>query len=172
VWLVRDEVANMVWGIEKTVPLASGDSQDGLEAARQLLAYYQALIGAPAAGPPPSNAALRYQVMNTVPENWIPFVPVHVDCDNRSIQLQRAALPRILAGPRPAGQGAAAHDTATPGAGRHDAAAVLLAGGGGLPARSRPISAPGGLTGASGRGWGCGARRAAVRAPAGSHSIS
>jgi hypothetical protein len=99
VWLVRDEVANMVWGIEKTVPLASGDSQDGLEAARQLLAYYQALIGGPEAGPPPSDAALRYQVMNTVPENWIPFVPVHVDGDNRSIQLQRAALPRILADP-------------------------------------------------------------------------
>jgi hypothetical protein len=36
--------------------------------------------------------------MTTVPENWIPFVPVHVDGDNREIQLQRAALPRILDG--------------------------------------------------------------------------
>jgi hypothetical protein len=36
--------------------------------------------------------------MTTVPENWIPFVPVHVDGDNREIQLQRAALPRILEG--------------------------------------------------------------------------
>jgi len=41
---------------------------------------------------------VRYQVMTTVPENWIPFVPVHVDGDNREIQLQRAALPRILEG--------------------------------------------------------------------------
>lgn len=38
------------------------------------------------------------QVMSTVPENWIPFVPVHVDGSNREIQLQRAAMPRILEG--------------------------------------------------------------------------
>ena len=46
----------------------------------------------------PAAASLRYQVMTTVPENWIPFAPVHVDGDNREIQLQRAALPRILEG--------------------------------------------------------------------------
>lgn len=40
--------------------------------------------------------------MNTVPENWIPFVPVHLEGDNREIQLQRAAMPRILeGGPKP-----------------------------------------------------------------------
>jgi hypothetical protein len=33
-----------------------------------------------------------------VPENWIPFIPVHVPGDNREIQLQRASLPRILDG--------------------------------------------------------------------------
>jgi hypothetical protein len=98
VWLVRDEAANMVWGIEKMVPLPSGDSKPGLEAARQTLAFYQARYPPPA-GPPPTSAAasLQYQVMTTVPENWIPFVPVHVDGDNREIQLQRSALPRILA---------------------------------------------------------------------------
>lgn len=36
--------------------------------------------------------------MSTVPENWIPFIPVHVPGSNRNIQLQRAALPRILEG--------------------------------------------------------------------------
>jgi len=36
--------------------------------------------------------------MSTVPENWIPFIPVHVDGSNREVQLQRAALPRILEG--------------------------------------------------------------------------
>src|SRR5262249_14412752 len=44
VWLVRDEVANMVWGIEKTVPLASGDSKPGLETAKQTLTYLQGLV--------------------------------------------------------------------------------------------------------------------------------
>jgi hypothetical protein len=33
-----------------------------------------------------------------VPENWIPFIPVHVPGDNREIQLQRAAMPRVLPG--------------------------------------------------------------------------
>jgi hypothetical protein len=99
VWLVRDEVANMVWGIEKSVPLASGDSKPGLETARQTLAFYQGLVQAPGPSPlPATDASLRYQVMTTVPENWIPFIPVHVDGDNREIQLQRAALPRILEG--------------------------------------------------------------------------
>ena len=38
--------------------------------------------------------------MNTVPENWIPFVPVRMDdaLDPRQIQLQRAAMPRIIEG--------------------------------------------------------------------------
>ena len=41
--------------------------------------------------------------MNSVPENWIPFIPVHVPNNNREIQLQRAAMPRILVGdPNPA----------------------------------------------------------------------
>src|SRR5262249_37517911 len=103
IMMVRDEVANMVWGVENIVPLASGESKRGIEAARQMLAFLenqlaQALGGV--APPPavPSAAPIRYQVMTTVPENWIPFIPVHVPGDNREIQLQRAALPRILEG--------------------------------------------------------------------------
>jgi hypothetical protein len=99
VMLIRDEVANMVWGIETTIPLATGDSGRGLEEARLLRAYLGALTAAGPAPPPPAAAApIRYQVMSTVPENWIPFVPVHVDASNREIQLQRAAMPRILEG--------------------------------------------------------------------------
>ena len=100
VTLVRDEVANMVWGMERTVPLATGGTRPGLEAARQLLAFLQARVGG--APPPPAagggDAAVRYLAMTTVPEHWIPFVPVHVDGDDREIQLQRAALPRMLEG--------------------------------------------------------------------------
>ncbi|MEO8827576.1 hypothetical protein [Lapillicoccus sp.] len=95
--LLRDEVANMVWGVETTVPLATGDAGRGLEQARLLHAFLQAQIGA-GPPPPPAAAAIRYQVMSSVPENWIPFLPVHVDGTNREIQLQRAALPRILDG--------------------------------------------------------------------------
>jgi len=97
--LIRDEIANMVWGVETTVPLAHGETARGIEAARKLRAFLEARLAAgPAAPPPPTAAPIRYEVMTTVPENWIPFVPVHVDASNREIQLQRAALPRILEG--------------------------------------------------------------------------
>jgi hypothetical protein len=45
-----------------------------------------------------NEAAIRYQVVNSVPEYWIPFVPVQQPGSNRQIQLQRAAMPRILDG--------------------------------------------------------------------------
>jgi hypothetical protein len=97
VLLVRDEVANMAWAIEKTVPLASGIGRQGREVAMQTLNYLQGLV--PEGGtPPPLAADVRYQVMNSVPENWIPFIPVHKPNNNREVQLQRAAMPRILIG--------------------------------------------------------------------------
>ena len=36
--------------------------------------------------------------MSSVPENWIPFLPVHVEGSNRETQLQRAAMPRVIEG--------------------------------------------------------------------------
>ena len=97
VFLVRDEVANMAWGVEKTIPMASGISRPGSEVAKQTFNYLQSLIPG-GASPPALAAAVRYQAMNSVPENWIPFIPVHVPDNNRQIQLQRAAMPRILEG--------------------------------------------------------------------------
>ncbi len=101
VYVLRDELANMVWGVETMVPLASGGAKPGGEAAAETLAFFvrelEARLGAPPA-PPPAAAPVRYRVMSTVPEHWIPFVPVHVEGDDREIQLQRAALPRTLTG--------------------------------------------------------------------------
>jgi hypothetical protein len=99
VLLVRDEAANMVWGIERTVWLAAGTPMPGEEAARETLGYRRRLH--PAAGPLAPVAAIAYEAQSTVPENWIPFIPVHVPGDNREIQLQRGALPRILDGQVP-----------------------------------------------------------------------
>ncbi len=104
VLLLRDEVANMVWGVETRVPLPSGWSAPGGEAAIETRAYHQRLLAGRLGGaplPPPllaNDAIIRYQVMNDVPEHWIPFIPVHVPNDNREIQLQRAAMPRLLNG--------------------------------------------------------------------------
>lgn len=106
--LIRDEIANMVWGVEKTIPLPTGASKSGSEAATETLAFYTAdlarrLEAGPPVAPPEYKAKIRYQVMTSVPEYWIPFIPVHIPGDNREIQLQRAALPRVLEGdPDPA----------------------------------------------------------------------
>ena len=50
---------------------------------------------------PDARASIRYRVMNTVPEHWIPFISVHRDGESRETQLQRAALPRVLEGGTP-----------------------------------------------------------------------
>jgi hypothetical protein len=98
VMLIRDEVANMVWGIETSIPLITGEAKRGAEAARQTVAFLTGLLGASPPAPVASAAPIRYNLMSTVPENWIPFIPVHVPGSNRNIQLQRAAMPRILPG--------------------------------------------------------------------------
>lgn len=100
VTLTRDEMANMVWGIETTIPLPSGWTRAGNVAAGEFHDHLQAQLDA-ADGTPVQpiewKADVRYDIMTTVPEHWIPFVPEHVENDNREIQLRRAAMPRYLA---------------------------------------------------------------------------
>jgi hypothetical protein len=99
VLLVRDEMANLAWGVEQTVPLPSGVSRPGAEAGLETLAFHQRLRGGPPLPPPiETGAPVRYQAMTQVPEQWIPFVPAHVPGSDRAIQLQRAALPRPIEG--------------------------------------------------------------------------
>jgi hypothetical protein len=97
VLLIRDENANLVWGIEQTVRLPTGEPHRGSEAAAEVLAYRRRQATGPAV-PDPPRAAVSYAAMNTVPEHWIPFIPVHVPNDNREIQLQRAAMPSAVDG--------------------------------------------------------------------------
>lgn len=95
---VRDEVSNMVWGIENIVQLPDGSSRRGREVAAELHAKHQAAVPAPPAVPPANDARIQYVLMTSVAEHWIPFLPVHIANDNREIQLQRAAMPRLLEG--------------------------------------------------------------------------
>lgn len=108
VMLARDEMANMVWGVEKTIALPSGDPKSGSEAAYETRAYFlrdfeRRLGHLPQPAPGAPGAKIRYKVMSEVPENWIPMIPVHIDGDVREIQLQRAAMLRILDGDRAGG---------------------------------------------------------------------
>ncbi len=101
VQLTRDEVANMVWGIENRVPLPSGESCPGREAARDTLQYLQRIInktGSLIDEPLPPAANLRYKIMSGVPENWIPFISTHEVGNSRQTRLQRASMPRLIEG--------------------------------------------------------------------------
>jgi hypothetical protein len=84
--LLRDEMANMVWGVEATVPSQAGRGVSGTEMARP--------ISEPAPFVPVGTTAeIRYLLGSTVPENWIPFIPVHLPSSISEIRLQRATLP-------------------------------------------------------------------------------
>lgn len=97
VYLVRDEMANMVWAIEANIEDYLEKGMDGHHAALALADFLATYDSGPTNGDPvPVTAPLSYTLGNTVPENWIPFIPVHLRNQNRKIQLQRAAMPRLF----------------------------------------------------------------------------
>ncbi len=89
---MRDEMANMVWGVEDIIPDATGKGIDGYEATDKTAVEL----------PPvdPSDAKIRYVFGTTVPENWIPFLPVHKPGSNHDIYFQRAAMPKMGVPPK------------------------------------------------------------------------
>lgn len=91
VHFVRDEMANLVWAVESKVQDLLGKGMDGHAAAAELQLLME---GVKSIIPAIPEAMYKYILSNTVPENWIPFMAVHVDADNRAIQLQRASMPR------------------------------------------------------------------------------
>jgi len=101
VLFLRDEIANMVWGIEQIVPAPDGSARRGAEAAAETRRWFEQLLeasGTVASTEPESVADIRYRIMTGVPENWIPFLPAREPGSERQIRLQRAAMPRVLEG--------------------------------------------------------------------------
>ncbi len=94
--LVRDEMANTVWAVEMRVPDGLGRSHDGHDFARRFSAVLDRVEPPTAAGEPLAGSELSYQLANSVPENWIPFLPVHKPGEDRAIRLQRASMPRFF----------------------------------------------------------------------------
>jgi hypothetical protein len=89
--LFRDEMANMVWGVERRVQGASGDGYDRADEASRAAAQQQV-------DGPPVDAQLVYRLATTVPEHWIPFVPVAAAGsapERPVVELQRRAVLRV-----------------------------------------------------------------------------
>lgn len=96
VLLVRDEQANLVWGLEQTVRTPTGEPRRGSEMSAESIAHRRRLH--PASQPDDPRAPVAYEAMNSVPEHWIPFIAVHTGEDDRSVRLQRAAMPHAVGG--------------------------------------------------------------------------
>ncbi|MGW6979117.1 hypothetical protein ACWGE1_06655 [Streptomyces sp. NPDC054932] len=97
VLMVRDEQANLVWGLEQTVRTATGEPRRGSEMSAESTAHRLRLQDPPAPGEAP-RAPVAYRAMNSVPEHWIPFIAVHTGENRRSVRLRRAAMPHAVDG--------------------------------------------------------------------------
>jgi hypothetical protein len=96
VYFVRDEMTNSIWAIETHLPDELGNSIDGNNNSRAFADALKQLDTTPEANGIDVNAMFRYTLANTVPENWIPFIPVHTHETNRQTKLQRASMPRLF----------------------------------------------------------------------------
>ena len=81
VHFLRDEMANMVWAVERRVMSRLGEALDPSIAAE------------PETPPVASGAPALYRLGTEVPLNWRPFIPTHLPGSFRAIRLQRARLP-------------------------------------------------------------------------------
>jgi hypothetical protein len=84
-WLLRDEMANLAWGVERAI-----QSRGGMRLDRRDVYNRRLETASPAAAP---SDQLSYRLTTEVPDYWIPLVPVPQP-NNGGIRLQRGALAR------------------------------------------------------------------------------
>lgn len=73
---LRDEGANMVWGVEHRVPNGLGYPVDGFDSQTERRAREREQAGVETGSAPAAPAAgLVYRLATPVPANWIPFIP-------------------------------------------------------------------------------------------------
>lgn len=96
VMFMRDEMANLAWGIERTIEGAAGT------------AVTLAGVADPSAPPPPAPAPAvpgappRYRLSTEVAANWVPLMPTQVDAVG-TVRLKRASVLQIDGSTRPHG---------------------------------------------------------------------
>ncbi len=77
--LIRDEVANLIWGIETIIPDALGNSTPGREIGTQEQKRSNGTV-------------LTYQAQTTVPKNWIPFIAVQHPAIATRVVVRRGSM--------------------------------------------------------------------------------
>jgi hypothetical protein len=92
---IRDEGANMVWGIEHVVPNAWGKPVSAFDLQSE---KFQNLVDEKTDSSGEAEhkeLQLVYELASTVPANWIPFIPVRISETYDQILLQRAKMPLV-----------------------------------------------------------------------------
>jgi hypothetical protein len=92
VYFARDEMAALAWGIERKIQAGLGLPIDGYEAYRRRL---EVDPPPPPRQRTPGGPAVEYLVGTTVPDNWIPLVPVSTP--NRPFLFRRGLMQRPTA---------------------------------------------------------------------------
>jgi hypothetical protein len=90
VLLVRDEIANMAWGVERTIEGASGKRVSRAELYQTHLRQQPPLLTPVLSDPDPPTVA--YHLSTAVPDYFIPLVPDPLDPTSSARRLRRGAL--------------------------------------------------------------------------------
>ncbi|HEX9619824.1 MAG TPA: hypothetical protein VF989_06800 [Polyangiaceae bacterium] len=90
--LVRDEMANMVWGVQTVIPTVIGPGTAGKEFADAVATFHRDDATATAAE---YQAPIYYHAQSSVLEHWVPFVPVRASASTRDVRLQRGRMLRF-----------------------------------------------------------------------------
>ena len=88
----RDEMANLVWAVERIVEGPTGRSYNRFEAFQG-----EQRRPEPTAASPGSerHTPIAYHLASHVPDYWIPLVLVQTEDGSRAIRLLRGAMPRL-----------------------------------------------------------------------------
>jgi hypothetical protein len=100
VLLMRDEMANMAWAVERVIESPAGRRVrrfEEFQQERELQRRERERAGAP--GQPASGLSLAYRLASSVPPHWIPLMPERVD--ERSIRLRRGTVMQPDGSPAP-----------------------------------------------------------------------
>lgn len=91
---LRDEVANFVWAVEAVIPDPFGGGLDARAAGKLLRETIVKTYPEKPEDDLAKDVPLRYQLMGSVPENWIPLVSVRLKGRSASTVFLQGAMPR------------------------------------------------------------------------------
>ena len=89
----REEATNLVWAVESIVSDGFAGGLDGAAAAAQVAETLRRLVPAVLPATNTAGPAYTYQLTSSVPENWLPFVPMFDAATGQTV-LEQGVLPR------------------------------------------------------------------------------